>query len=140
MCNCRYKVSCPMDGNCLQKSFVYQAQVDSADSRKYFLGTSEDKFKTRYNNHTMPFRNGGYKKKTELSKYVWSLKHKGEDFKIKLSVASKAFSYTCGSKRYDLCLTEKLLIAKADPRTLLTLSFPKFPFDSPENIRKPLVF
>ena len=67
----------------------------------------------------MPFRNRGYQKKTELSKYVWKLKHKGEDFTIKLSVATKSFSYTCGSKHCDLCLTEKLLIAKADPRTLL---------------------
>ena len=108
-----------MDGNCLQKSFVYQAQVDSADSRKYYLGTSEDEFKTRYNNHTISFRNRGYEKKTELSKYVWNLKDKGEGFTIKWSVAAKAFPYTCGSKRCDLCLTEKLLIAKADPRTLL---------------------
>ena len=53
MCNCRDKASCPMDGNCLQKCFVYQAQIDSANSRKYYLGTSEDEFKTRYNNHTM---------------------------------------------------------------------------------------
>ena len=90
-----------MDGNCLQKSFVYQAQVDSADSRKYYLGTSEDEFKTRYNNHTISFRNRGYEKKTELSKYVWNLKDKGEGFTIKWSVAAKAFPYTCGSKRCD---------------------------------------
>ena len=112
MCNCRDKVSCPMDGNCLQKSFVYQAQVDSADSRKYYLGTSEDEFKIRYHNHTMSFRNRGYEKKIELSKYVWNLKDKGEDFTIKLSAAAKAFPYTCGSKPCDLCLTEKLLIEK----------------------------
>ena len=30
-----------------------------------------------------------------------------------------AIRYTCGSKRCDLCLTEKLLIAKTDPKTLL---------------------
>ena len=48
MCNCRDKASCPMDGNCLQKCFVYQVQVDSANSRKYYLGTAEDEFKTRY--------------------------------------------------------------------------------------------
>ena len=69
-----------MDRNCLQKCFVYQAQVDSANSRKYYLGTSEEEFKTRYNNHTMSFRNKGYEKGTELSKYVWYLKDKGEDF------------------------------------------------------------
>ena len=118
MCNCRDKGSCPLNGNCLQKSFVYKAQVDSADSKKYYLGTSDDEFKFRYNNHTMSFQNRGYEKKTELSKYIWNLKDKGEDFTFKWSVAAKAFPYTC-SKRCDLCLTEKLLIAKADPRTLL---------------------
>ena len=65
----------------------------------------------------------GHEKKTELSKYVWELKDKGEDFTIKWSVAAKASPYICGSKRCDLCLTEKLLIAKADPRTLLNKSF-----------------
>ena len=47
MCNCRDKASCPMDGNCLQKYFVYQAQVDSTNPKKYYLGTSKDKFKSR---------------------------------------------------------------------------------------------
>ena len=56
MCNYRDKASCPMDGNSLQKRFLYQAQVDSANSKKYYLGTSEDELKTRYNNHTMSFR------------------------------------------------------------------------------------
>ena len=67
MRNCRNKASCPMNGNCLQKCFVYQAQVDSANSRKYYLGTSEDEFKTRYNNHILSFRNKGYEKGTKLS-------------------------------------------------------------------------
>ena len=67
MCDCRDKASCPMDGNCLQKCFVYQAQVDSPNSRKYCLGTSENEFKNNYNDNTMSFRNKGYGKKTELS-------------------------------------------------------------------------
>ena len=72
---------------------MYQAQVDSANSRKYYLGTSEDEFKTRYSNHTISFRNKGYEKETELSKYVWYLKDKGEDFTFKWSVAAKAPNY-----------------------------------------------
>ena len=52
MCNCRDEASCPMDGNCLQKCFVYQAQVGSANSRNYYLRTSGDEFKTRYNDHS----------------------------------------------------------------------------------------
>ena len=103
MRNCRDKASWPMDGNCFQKCFLYQAQVDSSNLREYYAGTSESKFKTRYNNHTMSFQNRGYQKETELSKYFWNLKDKGEDFTIKWSVAAKAFPYTCGSKHCDLC-------------------------------------
>ena len=119
MFTCRDKASCPMDGNCLQKCFVYQTQVASANSKKSYLGTSEDKFKTRYNNNTMSFRSKAHEKKTELSKFLWKLKGKGEDFTIKWSIAAKVSPYICSSNRCDLCPTEELLIAKADPRTLL---------------------
>ena len=67
----------------------------------------------------MSFQNKGYEKGTELSKYVLYLKDKSQSFTIKWSVAAKVSSYIYGSKHYDLCLTEKLLIAKADRRTLL---------------------
>ena len=77
------------------------------------------KFKTSYNNDTMSFRNKGNEKKTELSKHVRKLKDKGEDFTIKRIVVAKASPYICDRKRCDFCLTEKLLIAKANPRTLL---------------------
>ena len=107
MCNCRGKARCPMDGNCFQKCFVYQAQVDNANSRKCYLWTSEDKFKTRYNSHTMSLRNRGYEKETNLSIYGWNLKDKGEDFTMKWSVAAEAFPYVCGSKYCDFCLREK---------------------------------
>ena len=124
MCNCRDKASCPMDGNCLQKCFVTVQIRESTTlgclrTNLYYLGTSEDEFKTWYYNHTLSFRKKGYEKRTELSKYVQYLKDKGEDFTIKWSVATKGSPYICGSKRCDLCLTEKLLMAKADPRTIL---------------------
>ena len=41
MCNCKNKASIKMDGNCLQKCFVHQPQVDTASSRNYYLGTIE---------------------------------------------------------------------------------------------------
>ena len=33
--------------------------------------------------YSMSFQNKGYEKETELSKYVWNLKDKGEDFSVK---------------------------------------------------------
>ena len=46
-------------------------------------------------------------------------KDNGDDCTIKWSVAAKSFPYTCNIKHCDLCLTEKLLVAKPDPRALL---------------------
>ena len=51
--------------------------------------------------------------------YTFCILMSHEDFTIQQSVAAKASPYICGSKHCDLRLTETLLIAKADPRTLL---------------------
>ena len=118
-CNCKNKVNCPMNGNCLKSCIVYKAEVESVSGQKYYIGTSEDKFKTRYNNHTKSFRNRVYEMDTELSKHIWMLKDKEEEFTLKWSIAAKASPYKKSSKRCDLCISEKLLIAKADPKTLL---------------------
>ena len=56
---------------------------------------------------------------TELLKYIWMLEDKEEEFTLKLSIAAKASPYNKSSKKCDLCISEKLLIAKADPKTLL---------------------
>ena len=117
--NCRDKPNCPMDGNCLKKCLVYKAQVNSVHETKYYLGTAEDTFKTRHNNHKKSFKHRMYEKETELSKYIWKLKDQNIKFTIKWNVEAMAIPYTCGSKRCDLCLTGKLLIAKTDPKTLL---------------------
>ena len=58
------------------------------------------------------FRHEKYENETELSKFVWSLQRKGLPFSIKWRIAQKARSYRCGSKRCDLCLAEKVAIAR----------------------------
>ena len=57
--------------------------------------------------------------RTELSKYIWSLKREGKIFRVNWDVLRKAPSYSNLSKRCDLCLTEKLMIISADKSTLL---------------------
>ena len=51
---------------------------------------------------------------------------KKQNFQIHLELKETASSiaetpsfYTCGTRQCDVCLTEKLLIAKADSKTLL---------------------
>ena len=110
-CNCRYRDSCPLDGNCLTKCSVYKASVIGRNSQSEYVGTCEGPFKDRFNNHTKSFRNRKYESDTELSKLIWDLKDKGEDPSVKWSVAATTSAYNSGSRKCDLCLSEKLLIA-----------------------------
>ena len=56
----------------------------------------------------------------ELSKYLWKLKANGSDYLLKCSIKSYASQYKRGTRRCDLCLTEKSIIALADPKVLLS--------------------
>ena len=84
-----------------------------------YFGLTEGQFKTRYRNHLKTFNNPIYKAETELSKLIWFLKEQDKQFGIKWRIVSKAKSYQCGSRRCDLCTTEKLYIAMANPKTCI---------------------
>ena len=74
-CNCRQKNTCPLDGNCLQSSVIYQAIVTRRDNTtETYIGLTENDFKTRYRNHTTSFRHAKHRNSTELSKHIWTLK------------------------------------------------------------------
>ena len=76
-------------------------------------------YKLRYKNDTMSFR---YKKRendTELSKYLWKLKEGNTDHNLQWSKKAYASPYKCGTRKCDLCLTEKMIIARSDPKKLL---------------------
>ena len=120
-CRCRQKTKCPLDKKCLSGYLVCNALVDLIDTNKtkHYYGTCEKNFKERYNNHTASFRNKNKEKSTELSKYIWELKDNNIEHNVKWRIASKADPYVCGSRKCDLCLTEKLIIIKADPEILL---------------------
>ena len=87
-CNCRGKDNCPLDGKCLHKCIVYQAN----ECKEYF-GTAEGEFKLHYNNHTMSFRHKKCVNDTELSKYF-----------RKLNEENLITIYSEVSKRMDSCI------------------------------------
>ena len=118
-CNCRIKESCPLNGKCLHQCMVYEAEVSTNTTYKEYYGASEGEFKSRYNNHTQSFRNISHINDTELSKYLWTLKANGTDYHLKWSMESYASRYKCGTRRYNLRLTEKMIIAVAEPKVLL---------------------
>ena len=118
-CNCRNKGNCPLDGSCLKACIVYRADVIKHNVTHIYYGASDKEFKFRCNNHTKSFRNRGYEKETEPSKHIWQLKDNNTEFYLKWSIAAYALPSRCGIRRYDLCLTEKYIIARAEQKNLI---------------------
>lgn len=118
-CNCRKPEHCPLKGDCLANNIVYKAIVSTDDCQKEYIGSTEPPFKQRYYNHTTTFRHEHRQNATELSKYVWQLKRRHEEFNIDWVICTRAQAYRNGTKRCNLCLTEKLCLINADRSTTL---------------------
>jgi len=119
LCSCKDANLCPLSGECLKSSIVYRATVKKASGDVCYLGASARPFKERYNNHTKAFRNRQYEKDTQLSKLIWELKDRGEQYQLSWSIESSAIPYKPGSSKCDLCATEKLLIVMAAPGSII---------------------
>ena len=111
-CNCREPANCPLNGNCLQSSVIYQATVETNDNKpsQTYIGLTENSFKTRFTNHRNSFKDHKKKLSTELSKHVWKLKEANVNFQISWKILKHAASYNPVSERCNLCLWEKYFI------------------------------
>ena len=119
-CNCINKANCPLDGECTKGALVYRGDVTTQRlPLKTYLGATEPMFKKRWGNHKSSFANPLRKSETCLSKYIWSLKEQEIPFEIKWTLHKQSFPYQCGSRKCDICLSEKLEILDGDPRVLL---------------------
>ena len=118
-CNCINKDNCPLAGSCLKTYIVYRADVIKQNETHVYYGDSDAEFKYRYNNHTNSFPNQDYENKTELSKHIWLLEHNGTEFNLNSSIPAYTTPYRCGTRRCDLCLTEKYISARANQNNLL---------------------
>ena len=124
MCNCDEDATCPLGDKCLEKNIIYQADVTCKDennkkmNKKIYYGLTERTFKARYNEHTCSFRNEK-ENKTTLSSYVWYLKNRGLKPEITWSIKARGHVFSSGGRQCDLCLTEKLVITKGDPKEML---------------------
>ena len=56
---------------------------EDSNEESSYVGLTKGKFKTRYANHNTSFRHEKYRKSTELSKHIWSLKDTDVKFSIK---------------------------------------------------------
>ena len=52
-CSCRNTNTCPLNGDCMQTSLVYEAEVHTRTENFKYIGLCEGDLKTRYNTHTV---------------------------------------------------------------------------------------
>ena len=100
-CNCRQKNACPLNGNCLQSSVVYQATVTRNDNNtaETYIGLTENDFKMRYRNHTASFRHTRLRNSTELSKHIWTTLFHGALFHQAHPTTAQARDATYASRK-----------------------------------------
>ena len=114
-CNCNTPESCPLDGSCLEKAIVYQADVTTeTDEVQSYIGLTESTFKARWQDHKTSFEYDRYKSKSKLSAHIWMLKNDGKNYDIKWSIIRRSTPYRTGSKRCNLCNWEKYHILNCD--------------------------
>ena len=106
-CNCRVKGDCPLNNKCQATSIVYEATVRSGNNERTYIGISEPPFKVRYANHCTSFRHERYRNSTGLSKHIWDLKEKEEEYELEWKIGERAKPYNTVTKRCGLCLAEK---------------------------------
>ena len=118
-CNCRKPAECPVGGKCKASAVIYKATVESAPNIvKEYVGLSEPPFKSRFYGHTHDIKDEK-SAGTTLSKYVWSLKNEQKPYSIKWQIIRQSVPYQCGTRKCDLCLSEKLEIVLNKSTNLL---------------------
>ena len=117
-CNCK-KQACPMQGNCLAESIVYEAKLHHDNRTVCYYGSTANAFKTRWRNHTSSFRLSQKQNDTALATHVWE---------NGLNPSPNIEWRTVGSRKpvqpkgnCGLCIFEKITIMKnrnSNPNTL----------------------
>ena len=118
-CNCRDVCPLPVNGDCRRAAVVYSATVKSDSTTKLYIGSSETDIKLRLANHKHSFNTTSLRNSTRLSAYIHTLKDNNRPYEIKWNIAAKSNAYKCGSRKCNLCLTEKYLILRSDPANTL---------------------
>ena len=120
-CNCRYKPSCSLNGNCRDKAIVYQATVQAKDQSKNYSISDCAKLNLKQDsiNHNHSFNSDSKRNATELSKFIWSCKDSGINPAISWIIVCHATPYQHGGKVCKLCVAEKYAILTANDDALL---------------------
>ena len=98
---------------------VYKAAVTSEGNTKVYIGSTSTEIKLRLANHRQSFRNPSYRDQTKLSQHIWDLKEKNKEYAIKWDILAEAAPAKIGTKKCNLCLTEKFEILRSNPNITL---------------------
>ena len=79
------------------------------NSKETYVGLTATTFKSRLSTHKKSFLDRDYNQ-TALSNYIWKLKDKNTEFKIKYKIIGRGKPYSAKNKRCTLCLREKTII------------------------------
>jgi hypothetical protein len=121
-CNCRKKEACPLDGQCLKSNVVYMAEMKTdknQDQSKIYIGSAGNTFKERYNGHKSSLNHKTKRNTTELSKWYWNEKEKGNTPEIKWTILHQTKAKYNLKNGCTLCNMERLEIARANKEKLL---------------------
>ena len=112
-CNCRNKGECPLEGNCLAEGVIYKATLSTSKGEMDYIGSTGCTFKKRFSGHKYTITHQNQQNNTELSKYFWKQKDKGEEPKIKWRILHKIRMPDKQQKICALCNLERIEIASA---------------------------
>ena len=105
-CDCtrKFKNNCPLQGNCLQKSVVYQAHLTTTKNTMTYTGMTKNSFNSRFLVHNATIEKRPPKEKvTTLSAHVWDLKDRNIPFTIKWSIKTQLKSNSWLSSPFLCC-------------------------------------
>ena len=109
-CNCPKKTPCPLGGKCLSKNVIYQATVTQENGVKNnYTGLCSTTFKDRLGAHKQSFKTDG-KNPTSLSKFIWNLKKKNQNFEVTWKILDKGEPFSPITENCALCIKEKFHI------------------------------
>ena len=118
-CNCRIKDDCPLQQKCLTEAVVYKATIKTQNDTQTYIGSTEKDFKQRYYAHKGDMNRKENRFKTALANYVWECKDRGDIPTVTWEFMRKCNKYKCGTRKCDLCLTEKMIILRMKGPTCL---------------------
>ena len=72
---------------------IFLIKQDGKKVIRYYLKISVDKSKESYNNHRKSFRYKRYEADSKVSKYIWALEKKHQEYEIMWVIALQASTY-----------------------------------------------